>query len=39
VEVEVSTISRLDSYENVSTCVKDKTDKMYCICKCDIKDD
>nr|AAQ23564.1 RE42568p [Drosophila melanogaster] len=39
VEVEVPTISRLDSYENVSTCVKDKTDKMYCICKCDIKDD
>ncbi|EDW98402.2 uncharacterized protein LOC6538156 [Drosophila yakuba] len=39
VEVVVPTISRLDSYENDSTCVTDKTDKMYCICKCDIKDD
>jgi len=36
VEVEVPTISRLDSYEDDSSCVVDKTDKMYCICKCDI---
>jgi len=33
VEVEVPSISRLDSYEEVSTCVDDKTDKKYCICK------
>ncbi|EDW53259.1 GM12730 [Drosophila sechellia] len=39
VEVDVPSISRLDSYEDDSTCVKDKTDKMYCICTCDIKDD
>ncbi|XP_016949696.2 uncharacterized protein LOC108024305 [Drosophila biarmipes] len=38
VDVEVPTISRLDSYEKVSTCVNDKTDKMYCICKSDIKE-
>jgi len=38
VEVEVPTISRLDSYAKVSTCVDDKTDKMYCICKSDIKE-
>ncbi|XP_017083069.2 uncharacterized protein LOC108115944 [Drosophila eugracilis] len=38
VEVAVPTISRLDSYEKVSTCVNDKTDKMYCICKSDLKD-
>nr|XP_017009104.2 uncharacterized protein LOC108065589 [Drosophila takahashii] len=36
VEVAVPTISRLDSYAKVSTCVDDKTDKMYCICKSDI---
>uniref|UniRef100_A0A6P4G1N7 Uncharacterized protein LOC108053295 n=1 Tax=Drosophila rhopaloa TaxID=1041015 RepID=A0A6P4G1N7_DRORH len=35
VEVSVPTISRLDRYEYVSTCVDDKIDKMYCICKSD----
>ncbi|XP_044313026.1 uncharacterized protein LOC108052502 [Drosophila rhopaloa] len=38
VEVSVPTISRLDSYKDVSNCVDDKTDKMYCICKSDLKD-
>ncbi|XP_044251656.2 uncharacterized protein [Drosophila takahashii] len=38
VEVSVPTISRLDSYAKVSTCVDDKTDKMYCICKSDIQE-
>ncbi|KAH8385595.1 hypothetical protein KR200_002693 [Drosophila serrata] len=37
VEVDVTTISRLDSYENVSNCVNDKTDKLYCICISDLK--
>ncbi|KAH8281131.1 hypothetical protein KR054_012108 [Drosophila jambulina] len=37
VEVDVTTISRLDSYEKVSTCVNDKTDKLYCICISDLK--
>uniref|UniRef100_A0A6P4F257 Uncharacterized protein LOC108046301 n=1 Tax=Drosophila rhopaloa TaxID=1041015 RepID=A0A6P4F257_DRORH len=37
VEVSVPTISRLDRYKYVSTCVDDKIDKMYCICKSDLK--
>ncbi|XP_017038674.1 uncharacterized protein LOC108086293 [Drosophila ficusphila] len=39
VEVQVPTISRLDRYEKVSTCVDDKTDKLYCLCKRDLKDE
>ncbi|KAH8326745.1 hypothetical protein KR067_012756 [Drosophila pandora] len=38
VEVDVPKISRTDSYEKVSRCVEDKTDKMYCICKSAITD-
>ncbi|KAI8044420.1 uncharacterized protein LOC128266227 isoform X1 [Drosophila gunungcola] len=37
VEVSVPSISRLDRYKDVSTCVDDKTDKKYCICKSDFK--
>ncbi|KAH8382887.1 hypothetical protein KR009_005711 [Drosophila setifemur] len=38
VVVDVPTISRLDSYAKVSTCVDDHIDKMYCICKSDLKE-
>ncbi|KAH8294829.1 hypothetical protein KR018_003500 [Drosophila ironensis] len=38
VDVHVPSISRLDSYAKVSNCVNDKTDKMYCICKSDLKE-
>uniref|UniRef100_A0A6P4F4D1 Uncharacterized protein LOC108046821 n=1 Tax=Drosophila rhopaloa TaxID=1041015 RepID=A0A6P4F4D1_DRORH len=37
VEVSVPTISRFDRYKEVSTCVDEKIDKMYCICKSDLK--
>ncbi|XP_022213885.2 uncharacterized protein LOC111068599 [Drosophila obscura] len=38
VEVEVTSISRLDSYEGDSTCIDDKTDKLYCICLSNLKE-
>ncbi|KAH8383928.1 hypothetical protein KR009_011312 [Drosophila setifemur] len=31
-QVDVPTISRLNSYEKTAFCIKDKIDKLYCIC-------
>ncbi|SPP80799.1 uncharacterized protein LOC117582831 [Drosophila guanche] len=38
VDVNVTSISRLDSYENDATCIADKTDKLYCICLSNLKE-
>ncbi|XP_017145506.1 uncharacterized protein LOC108157818 [Drosophila miranda] len=37
-EVNVTSISRLDSYEDDATCIDDKTDKSYCICLSNLKE-